>query len=125
LGAPLEFAVSIPQNSNQKELAQEFIDILTGPRGEEILENNPSWQRQAHGPGVNLPFQGNSRAARLDPVKAYDMHLVKRIEVDSILDKPDLPRLRPHARYSARPSARLRKLIEHIHKSPLNILSFC
>ncbi|WP_066638623.1 restriction endonuclease [Desulfolucanica intricata] len=26
---------------------------------------------------------------RLDPVKAYDMHLVKRIEVDSILDEPD------------------------------------
>lgn len=40
LGAPIEFAVSIPKNSNQKELAQEFIEILTGPRGEEILEAN-------------------------------------------------------------------------------------
>jgi molybdate/tungstate transport system substrate-binding protein len=39
-GAPIEFAVAIPKNSNQKELAQEFIDILTGPRGEEILEQN-------------------------------------------------------------------------------------
>ncbi|WP_006521471.1 DEAD/DEAH box helicase family protein [Desulfoscipio gibsoniae] len=29
---------------------------------------------------------------RLDPVKAYDMHLVKRIEVDSILDEPDFNR---------------------------------
>lgn len=29
---------------------------------------------------------------RLDPVKAYDMHLVKRIEVDSILDEPDYNR---------------------------------
>ncbi|AGL02193.1 extracellular solute-binding protein [Desulfoscipio gibsoniae] len=39
-GAPIEFSVAIPKNSNQKELAQEFIDILTGPRGEEILETN-------------------------------------------------------------------------------------
>jgi molybdate/tungstate transport system substrate-binding protein len=39
-GASIEFAVAIPKNSNQKELAQEFIDILTGPRGEEILEEN-------------------------------------------------------------------------------------
>ena len=39
-GAPIEFAVSIPKNSNQKELALEFIEILTGPRGEEILEAN-------------------------------------------------------------------------------------
>ncbi|TYO95417.1 extracellular solute-binding protein [Desulfallas thermosapovorans] len=40
LGAPIEFAVAIPRNSNQKVLAQEFIDILTGPRGEEVLEAN-------------------------------------------------------------------------------------
>lgn len=39
-GAPIEFSVAIPKNSNQKELAQEFIDILTGHRGEEILEQN-------------------------------------------------------------------------------------
>jgi len=39
-GAPIEFAVAIPKNSNQKELAQEFIDILTGPAGEKILEKN-------------------------------------------------------------------------------------
>lgn len=40
VGAPIELAVAIPKNSNQKKLAQEFIDILTGPRGEEILEQN-------------------------------------------------------------------------------------
>ncbi len=39
-GAPIEFAVAIPKNSNQKKLAQEFIDILTGPRGEKVLEDN-------------------------------------------------------------------------------------
>ncbi len=31
---------------------------------------------------------------RLDPVKAYDLRLVKRIEVDSVLDEPDFNR--PH-----------------------------
>ncbi len=40
LGAPIEFAVSIPKNSNQKKIAQDFIEILTGPRGEGILEAN-------------------------------------------------------------------------------------
>ncbi len=39
-GTPIEFAIAIPKKSNQKELAQEFINILTGPRGEEILEQN-------------------------------------------------------------------------------------
>ncbi|MFA7467780.1 MAG: extracellular solute-binding protein, partial [Desulfotomaculaceae bacterium] len=39
-GAPIEFAVAIPKNSNQKELAREFIEILTGPRGELVLEDN-------------------------------------------------------------------------------------
>lgn len=39
-GAPIEFAVAIPKNSHQKELAGEFIDILTGPRGEKVLEDN-------------------------------------------------------------------------------------
>lgn len=40
VGAPIEFSVAIPKNSNQKELAQEFIDILTGPLGEAILDQN-------------------------------------------------------------------------------------
>ncbi len=40
LGAPIEFAVSIPKNSNQKKIARDFIEILTGSRGEGILENN-------------------------------------------------------------------------------------
>jgi len=39
-GTPIEFAVAIPKTTNQKQLAQEFIDILTGPRGEGILEAN-------------------------------------------------------------------------------------
>ncbi|MCF8012315.1 MAG: extracellular solute-binding protein [Clostridiales bacterium] len=39
-GAPIEFAVAIPRNSNRKELAREFIELLTGPEGEEILEQN-------------------------------------------------------------------------------------
>ncbi len=39
-GAPIEFAVAIPKNSHQKELAREFIEILTGPRGEKMLEDN-------------------------------------------------------------------------------------
>lgn len=39
-GAPIEFSVAIPRNSNQKELAQEFINILTGPLGEKVLEDN-------------------------------------------------------------------------------------
>lgn len=40
VGAPIEFAIAIPKNSNQKEIAQQFIDILTGPQGEKILEEN-------------------------------------------------------------------------------------
>jgi len=40
LGTPIEFAVAIPKSSNQRQLAQEFIEILTGPRGEGILEAN-------------------------------------------------------------------------------------
>jgi molybdate/tungstate transport system substrate-binding protein len=39
-GAPIEFAVAIPKNSNQKELAREFINILTSRQGETILEQN-------------------------------------------------------------------------------------
>lgn len=39
-GTPIEFAVAIPVQSVQKEVAQAFISLLTGPIGEEILERN-------------------------------------------------------------------------------------
>lgn len=38
-GAPIEFAVAIPKNSEHKELANAFINLLTSPRGEGILES--------------------------------------------------------------------------------------
>lgn len=39
-GAPIEFAVAIPRNSNLKDIAREFVELLTGPEGEKILEQN-------------------------------------------------------------------------------------
>jgi molybdate/tungstate transport system substrate-binding protein len=38
-GAPIEFAVAIPKNSPQKELANHFVKLLTSPVGEKILED--------------------------------------------------------------------------------------
>lgn len=37
-GAPVEFAVAIPRNSASKELAGVFVEILTSPEGEKILD---------------------------------------------------------------------------------------
>lgn len=38
-GSPIEFAVAIPKNSNNKELAHAFVKTLTSVEGEKILEN--------------------------------------------------------------------------------------
>ncbi|HBV97516.1 MAG: molybdenum ABC transporter substrate-binding protein [Peptococcaceae bacterium BICA1-7] len=38
-GAPIEFAVAVPRNSSSRELARQFIEILTSSEGEEILED--------------------------------------------------------------------------------------
>lgn len=38
-GAPIEFAVAIPKNSSKKELANEFVKLLTSPEGEKILDS--------------------------------------------------------------------------------------
>ncbi|MEW5954543.1 MAG: extracellular solute-binding protein [Bacillota bacterium] len=37
-GSPIEFAVAIPKNSANKDLAREFLNILTSVKGEQVLE---------------------------------------------------------------------------------------
>jgi molybdate/tungstate transport system substrate-binding protein len=38
-GKPIEFAIGLSKNSQYLELAQSFVDLLTGPEGSSILED--------------------------------------------------------------------------------------
>ncbi|TGE36140.1 extracellular solute-binding protein [Desulfosporosinus fructosivorans] len=39
VGAPIEFAIAIPKNSENPELAQAFLDLMLGKKGQQLLED--------------------------------------------------------------------------------------
>ena len=39
VGAPIEFAIAIPKNSENPELAQVFLDLMLGKNGQQLLED--------------------------------------------------------------------------------------